>query len=656
MKIEGNKLQFFKELLAGWRDKNDSETELLEQHTKQYEGDPSIDGSDVPATVVRNITYELIEAQVSTDIPAPRVSPCRRSDKGDRCARSVECLLSSVRDTLPFERMNDIEERLTPVHGGAARVIDWDAGYLTHDTVGRADVTVTDMLHIVWQPGVFEIKDMDAVFVLYDTTKSAIADRYGVEYYVADETERDAADEDNGEETVTVYVCWYRNGSGQVCKYVFSGDVELEDIDNYWARKRRVCSVCGTREELSESGDGEPGVCRCGGKIIDADEEYEELTHDITGEDGNVIIPAMSPRMEHGRVVTETVELPLTDEAGLPVVSMSPEGVQLPLTQTVERPVMVPTRIKWYRPDIYPVIIRKNTSRNRSLLGQSDCRFIRPQQQAINKLESRILAKSMETGSFPVKPTESQFLFDNSIGQRVLTLGPGEHKSDYGVITTQCDISSDTAAADRIYEHAKRLIGISDTYMGQADSTAKSGVAKQVQVQQSSGRLASKRTMKQAAYAECDEALFKLYLAYADEPRPAAYTDEFGAVQYISFNRYDFVEYDESTGEYYYDDNYRFSCDLTGGLEDQYEQRWQLIASDYTAGMYGDPAATVTKLAVWLAREKARYPGAHTQVEFFRRLLDAEKQLAESAGTGMQSGMLLERSTPEPPQELSGQG
>lgn len=618
-----SKLDFFRELQRGWATKNEKETELMERNYAQYHGSKEIDGApEAPATVVRNITYELIESQISTLIPSPKVSPKRWTEGNARLARRVELLLRSVRDELNFEEMNDLEERLVPIHGASARVIDWDNSYRTHDTVGRVSVKVLNMTFITWQPGIYDIQDMDAVFVRYDTTKDDIRQRYDVEWEDAEQTEADAENE-NPDETVSVYTAWYRNEDDVVCKFVWSGSVVLEDIDNYWARKKYVCSRCGERREISEQEDGN---CACGGEFEALDDEYEELTEDIQLSDGR-IIPAMSPVFENGRPKMQKVSMPVLDQMGMP--ALTPEGA--PMMEEVEQPVMEPTRLPWYRPNIYPVIIRKNTSRDLALLGQSDCEFIRDQQQQINKIESNIHQKAMGAGVYPVKPARSEFVYDKTLNTKILNVPEGMHKSDFGVLDASVNTVYDQQLSDRAREHAKSTLGITASFQGDADTTAKSGIAKQVQVQQSAGRLASKRVMKQAAMARGDEAIFKLDLAYADEPRPVAYTDELGEVHEEYFYRYDHYEYDKKTGKWYVNDQFTFACDATQGLDSQPEQRWQMIAADFAAGLYGDPALTSTKLAAWQAREKAGYPDAHVQVEHFRKIYRMEQQAAAQA-------------------------
>ena len=614
-----SKLDYFRELQREWASKNSKETDLMERNYAQYHGSKEIDGApEAPATVVRNITYELIESQISTNIPTPKVSPKRWTEGNGRLAHRIELSLRSVRDELPFEEMNDLEERLVPIHGASARIIDWDNSYRTHDTVGRVSVKVRNMTFITWQPGIYDIQDMDAVFVRDDTTKDDIKLRYGVEWEDAEQAEADPENQ-APEDTVSVFTAWYRNEDDVVCKFVWSGTVVLEDVDNYWSRKKYVCRACGQRMEISE---GEDGKCTCGGEFEALDDEYEELNEAIELSDGGEI-PAMSPVFENGRIKTERVSVPVM-ENGAPIL----DAAGAPIMTEVEQAVMAPTRLPWYRPNIYPVIIRKNTSRDLALLGQSDCEFIRDQQQQVNKLESNIHQKAMGAGVYPVQPERSEFVYDKTLNAKVLKLPDGVHKGDFGVLDASVNTLHDQQLSDRAREHAKSTLGITASFQGQEDNTAKSGVAKQVQVNQAAGRLASKRVMKQAAMARGDEAIFKLQLAYADERRPVSYTDELGQTHEEYFYRYDFYEYDPNTGEWYINDQFTFACDASQGVESQPETRWQMISADFTAGLYGDPALTSTKLAAWQAREKAGYPDAHVQVEHFKKLYRMEQQAA----------------------------
>ena len=99
------------------RDAYGEKLSLLERHMNQYKGSKEIDGGE-SATTVRNITYEIIESQISSDIPSPKVDPACYSEVRTRRAESIERLLSSLRDRLPYEELNDVDERYTYIYGG----------------------------------------------------------------------------------------------------------------------------------------------------------------------------------------------------------------------------------------------------------------------------------------------------------------------------------------------------------------------------------------------------------------------------------------------------------------------------------------------------------------------------------------------------------
>jgi hypothetical protein len=204
---------------------------------------------------------------------------------------------------------------------------------------------------------------------------------------------------------------------------------------------------------------------------------------------------------------------------------------------------------------------------------------------------------------------------------------PGQTAANYGVVDTTPDISKDMAEAERLYDHAKRILGISDSYQGQYDGSAQSGKAKMLQIQQAAGRLDSKRQMKNAAYADIDKIIFQLTLAYADEKREYSYRDAFGRMQNVTFNRYDFVERDEA-GEYYYNDQYLFSTDATIDAEKSREFLWQENRQNFQSGAYGDPSLPQTQLIFWQNMEKAHYPWSNDNVERIKAEIQRQNEIA----------------------------
>jgi hypothetical protein len=616
MRIELNgdsKVKFFQDLYQEARAASETLYEDMHKYYEQYKGSKEYDSATETARLVRNVTYELVESQVTSYIPSPSVSPKMWSERNERNAKSIETLLKNKRNELPFEKHNDIDERYNPIYGGSVWLVEWDESLLTHNTVGDVRVSCLSPEKFTGQPNIFEVSDMEYCFVQFDTTKEDIERKYGVTPQIAEEAEND---EDADDKTATLYVCYYKDDEDKVCQYVWSGDTELLDIEDYYARKRYVCTKCGRRKEICicEDGDGEYEL---------QSDEYEELDRDIQLTDGSTI-PAMSEVIEDGRVVTETAKRPLLEDDGSPAME-DVGGVFLPITFDVQVPKTEPTKLPYYRPSSLPIVIRKNTSQENSLFGQSDCEFIRPQQQAINKIESRILEKTVRGGVIPLVPKDFDGELDDSICERVFRVDPNT-RGLYGVVDMQTNIGQDVAAAERLYDQAKRILGITDSFQGQHDASAQSGKAKQLQIQQAAGRLDSKRQMKNAAYAEIDKIIFEYYLAYADEPRPAAYRDAYGRVQNSTFNRYDFIERDES-GVYYYNAEYLFACDASVDYEKSRDLLWQENRMNFQSGAYGDPALPQTQLIFWLNQEKAHYPWAHDNVERLREQIAQAQQM-----------------------------
>lgn len=609
MNIPKDKLEYFKDLCHKAKEQRSLVFEDMEKAKKQYDGDPTIDGSNEKAEYVRNITRELIESQTDCSIPAPKVSPRSQSEKGTRNAASIERLLKTIRDLLPFEAYNDTDERNTYIYGGSVWLIEWDESITTHHTAGDVKISIIHPEDFFPQPNVSTIADMDYVFLRYVTTRDDLVRRYGVKDTSLAELDGDHTDGEDNDETCTVFVCYYKDEADAVCRFSWSGDLQLEDITDYYARKVKVCRKCHRKES----------ICTCDKPDLEElSAEEETLYKDIVLPDGS-IIPAESPVILDGGVPKTTMgKEPVYNEDGSILLDENGE----PVLQDAPQAVMEPTRIPYYRPKTLPVVVRKNVSSEDDILGQSDCLAIRQQQQAINKVETRIMQKLMRAGITPVLPEDAQITLNNQVFGRVVKLRPGETKADYGAIDTTPDISKDLAEAERLYDHAQRILGISNSFLGQYDASAQSGKAKQVQVAQSAGRMESKRRMKQSAYADLDRIIFEYYLAYADEPRPIAYRDRFGKVQNEQFNRYAFVDYDKETGEWFYDDRYLFSVDTSSVASEDRDTLMQSTINLWQSGAFGNPQDPTTMVLFWERLERLHYPDAKEMKDYFVSILN----------------------------------
>lgn len=533
--------------------------ERMIKNMNQYLGSNEIDGSSEPASIVRNVTFEVVESQISPDIPVPKVTGGSYSEKREENARAVENLSTSIRSRLPFEEMNDRDERYTYIYGGSVFYIEWD----NEEGDGGVKVHLISPLDFIPQPSIGAVEDMEYCFLHFTTTRSELKTKYGVndDDISLAECEYLADLDDPMGDAVAVIIAFYRGEDGRVGKFVFSGDLALLDMPNYYKRKIALCNSCGK----------EKGDCKCEKPHI----SYSDLEGEWVNIDGKRVM------------------------------------------------------ISYYVPRDFPIVIRKNTIGDSELFGGSDCERIRPQQQAINKVESRILQKLLRAGITPIMPEGTAITLSNAVFGQIIKTRPGESIDSYGKIDTTPDISQDIEEAERLYDQAKRVLGISDALQGTDSLKSESGYARELKIARASSRLESKKRMKHLAYCRIYEIVFKHYLAFADEAKRLAFSDSFGKVHLSQFNRYDFVEKDKY-GNYYYDDNYLFSIDRNADGQYQGESLWEVNLENLERGTLGNKEDPRALLRYWQLQDKANYPYAKENVEYFRQMINEQKTKKES--------------------------
>ena len=549
------RLEKFKELYESALIYAEGNRDRLNRHMEQYLGSDEIDGSSERASVVRNITYEVIESEINADIPVPKVDTSCYSSERERNARAIERLSSALRSRLPFEELNDRDERYTYIYGGSIFYVEWDNTQTDSAGEGSVRVHLLSPLDFIPQPSMDSIEDMEYCFLRFTTTRGELISRYSVTEEEAGlaECEYMADAGDSLGDTVSVIVCFYKDENGRVGKLVFSGDLPLLDMPDYYKRKSSFCKRCGKQIAL----------CEC-----------------------------ESPIISYVDVESETVLL------------KSGESID----------------VAYYVPTCFPIVVRKNTISDMTLYGGSDCERIRPQQQAINKVESRILQKLLRSGVTPIMPEGTSVTLSNAIFGQIIKSRPGESINSYGKIDTTPDISQDILEADRLYDQAKRVLGISDALQGLDAETSESGYARQLKISRASSRLETKKRMKNLAYCRLYEIIFKHYLAFADEPRRFAFRDTYGKIHFSEFNRYDFIEQDKS-GNYYYDDSYLFTVDNNANAQYEIQSLWETNLQNLERGTLGykhDPKAL---MRYWQLQDKAHFPYARENVEYFQNMI-----------------------------------
>ena len=640
VKKDKDKLRTWQDRLATNEAAYNDELEKMEQRERLYKGDRKLreivkGETKTTAVHVRNIVAELIESQVDSAIPQPKVTA--RYQRDEWRAKIIENMLRNEADRLPFEYMNDMKERTVPIQGHGEFLVEWDNTKRTHTTIGELVVSNIHPRQVIPQDGVYTgIEDMDYIILKIPQTKAFIKRRYGVDVQDEGESEPEIKGENasEAEDMVTQYVAYFRNDAGGIGKFSWVNDTVLEDMEDYQARRLRRCKKCGQLENadvqpMEATPDGipsdeevekKPGVCPfCGSSSWEeTEEDFETLTHDIKRSD-NSVIPAV-------QIINRG---PMLDEMGMPIVD--------PFTGTVVNDIeQKPTRIPYYKPDVYPIIQQKNVSVFGMFGGESDVDKIADQQNTTNRLSGKIIDKLLASGSYMTLPDECSIEV-SAEDMKVIRPGDPAKKALIDVYDLEGNVTQDMTYLQEVYEEARQCIGITDSFQGRKDTTATSGKAKEFAAAQSAGRLESKRRMKDAAYAALYEAMFKFLLAYTDEPRPVVSYDNQGKPVYGEFNRYDFLDQD-AAGQWYWNDEFLFSCDSSSSLANNREAMWQETRLNLQSGAFGNPEDINTLILFWTKMSLLHYPGAEDTLSYLKQLY-AEQQKMQMAQMQQQAAI-----------------
>ena len=536
---------------------------------------------------VRNIVFENIETQISSSIPQPKVTPRRAKDED--LAAKIEHLCRNLLDQIPTEMLNDMAERTVPIQGGVGYLLEWDNAKRTHDTIGELAMSVIHPKQFAPQPGVYTgLQDMDWFIIKRPTTKLAIWNRYRKSVYAEGESEpevRASGDADHSDDAVTQYVGFAVNDRGGLDKYSWVNDVELEDLEDYQARHQPVCVRCGKVRPLTDEK-----------YTFDPAEAQENMAAQAEAAPEVRIYDGKGCPWCGGEEFRSEPQEKRTIQYPRPVANM-PGVVAM---ETIEVPV--------YSPNIFPMVLQKSVSVFGQLLGNSDVDVIEDQQNTINRMEQKIIDRLVKAGTRITLPNKANLKTSPVDGERWYLENPAD-KAMIDVYEFSGNLQYELSYINMVYEEARQLLGITDSFQGRRDPTATSGVAKQQSAAQAAGRMESKRIMKNAAYAQIFELMFKFSLAYADEPRPISYKDQSGNTIYEEFNRLDFLEQD-ANGKWYWNDQFIFSTDTSAPLASNRETMWQETRMNLQTGAFGDPTKTETLILFWTKMEELHYPGA----------------------------------------------
>lgn len=647
------------------------------------------DGRKRTTAHVWNITAENIDAIIDSTIPMPKVIPLWKKDEA--LARKIENMLRNEIERMKIEGINDRAERTAKKQGGVGLLVEWDASKRTHTTVGENVLSVLHPKKIIPQAGLEETDDMDYYFVRVPMTREAVKRRYGVEVENEQEEAPELRTEGDAEDMVTVNIAVYRNENGGIGRFAWVGDTVCEDLKDCNARRLRRCKKCGMTETdafmldkpLAPDGNVPEGAEKrkprkdecsfCGSRTWEyTEEEFREVplsdlkrlgvrdsvierltamnagSYEMPENDWNEIATAAAqPRndMVGMNKIATSAAPPRNDMEGMDEIetAVAPDWNEIAtdalrtrnymiengawgagFAQT-EQKVMVP----YYKPELFPLVIMRNVTAENRFLGESDCDKIKDQQNTINRMEQKILDKTVKAGTRISCPADTHIRIDAEDS----VFMPVTNMTDLTMLKQfdfSGDISNEITIMTQAYNEAQRVIGVTESFLGRKDTTATSGKAKEFAASQTVGRLESRRVLKKQAWADVFERMFKNMIAYADERRPVHYQDEKGKTEYEEFIPYEFLDVDEA-GELYWNTQFLFACDDASGLASNREAMWQECTAHLQAGAYGNPTDVNTLIIYWTKMEELHYPGAG----------NTKKLLEEQQKTQMEQQALL---------------
>ena len=561
------------------RDKWSKTIEQVMMLDKYYSGNYSLepltdndrqaeDGAPRQARQIWRLCAELIESTVDVTVPQPKVTAADERD--EELAGIIEDMLRDELDRNPTEELLDLMARLVPTDGGAPWLVEWDSSA----NGGRGGISL-EGLHareIVPQDGVYgSVEDMDYIFLHIPMTRRACESRYGVGLPEAGESAPEVKGtggtegaETTSDNLVTVIKCYYRNDADGVGVVTWVNDTLLENYPDYWARQERL------------EGD-RPG------EAVNTALEYEEVTEPLKTRSG-VIVPPLAG----------------VDAFGMPIFGA--------------------LRIPYYRPECFPIVIQRNITKYGKLLGESEVEKIIDQQNIMSRMMMKIQDKLISGGTMVVAPPNTDFEKSSDDVRMVVTANPNDAQH-VRAIDMGFNISQDLAFMQHMYTGAKNVTGVTDSYLGRPDSTAQSGRAKEAQAMQTAGRLESRRVMARAAWGRIFEIMFKLCLAYTDEPvdvrNRAAGADE----HFRRFNRFDFLE-EDGAGGYRWNDRFLFSVDTDSAPANNRQMLWNNTNAAFQSGAFGNPAEPETWVQYWTHMQFLHYPNADRMLKMAKERLE----------------------------------
>lgn len=509
---------------------------------------------------LRKMVYELIESKIDNSIPMPKIRPRYKTDLP--LVSVTENYLKFEVDGIFTKYLNDRSERATYVDGTSWYKVWWDSLDNTHERSGNVKIDLCRVDQIVPQPGVSDYRQLEYIFERKEISLTRIWDLY----------HRRIIPTEANTNVIEVISCYYLNKDRVVGLFMYAPHSRqvICNEEDWQIRKLRTCTVCGT---VNPTGD----TCRnCGSKTF----KYENATEEILEND----IEEIYNPYEVGETDDESEKDHYKSRVFL----------------------TAGTKIPFYKITQLPFIPRPAISSLDNIYGTSEVKVTLESQDAINKLLTKALEKTMKSGTILTKP-EKLKIGDSDDTIKVLSVRTTEEAAMVQSRAVVADTSQDLVMAATLYESGKASSGVTESFQGAKDNSATSGKAKQYAAVMTAGRIESLRVMKSAAFAGLYELVLKYLLAFSDEPRKFVRVLPNGSQKEEVWNKYMFLDKDKY-GNIYYRDDLRFDSDPASTLSQNRAQMWQETQDKFVQGAFGNPADPRVLELFWNIMDSLQYP------------------------------------------------
>lgn len=568
----------------------------IEKWRKAYDGTLNAlkqDGteSNRKSRQLRKMAFEIVESLVDNSLPMPKIVPRYKTDLP--LVNITENYLKYEANRILPKYENDKSERATYIDGTGWYKVGWDSMDSTHVRSGDVRIDFRTVDQIIPQPGVTNYKQLEYIFERQNVSISKLYDMYG------------RLITPNGDaNTVEVISCYYLNEDHIVGLFTWApASMQVICNEKDWQiRKLRTCKQCGAVNPRStECGN-------CGHtKFSFINATKETLSEDL-------------------------MEIYNPYEVG----ETSDEGEREHYKARVF--LSAGTEIPFYRVDQLPFVPRPAISKVNSIYGVSEVKIILDMQDAINKVWTKAVDKTLKSGTVVTKPDRMK-IADTDETFKLFGVKSAEEAQMVQSKQILADTSQDIVIASMLYDSGKASSGITDSFQGKHDSTAISGKAKAYAVAQSAGRIESLRVMKAAAFSGVYELLLKYLLAFSDEPRKFTRILPDGSEQEMVWNKYMFLAKDKY-GNIYYRDDFQFDSDPASTLSQNRAQMWQETQDKFVQGTFGNPSDPRVLKMFWHIMDSLQYPLANVVIAGIK---ENERHLpAEVEQAIMQNPQLME--------------